>query len=69
MTQKTTISDFNFEFLTYGRYRVTYTSPKTGKQFSKVIDDMTIIDDTNNADEPKRKDLERLKRICKNGSC
>lgn len=68
MAQKATISDFNFEFLKYGRYRVTYTSPKTGKQFSKVIDDMTIIDATKNADEPKRNDLENLKRTCKNGS-
>lgn len=29
--------------------------------------DMPLIDATKNTDEPKRKDLETLKRICKNG--
>lgn len=60
---KTQISDFDFEG--YGHYKVTYTSPVTGKQWSKTTSDMTLIDATKNSDEPKRKDLERLKRICK----
>lgn len=66
MQTKTQLSDFNFQFSGYGHYRVTYTSPATGKQWSTVISDMTLIDATKNADEPKRKDLEALKRLCKN---
>ena len=66
MQTKTQLSDFNFQFSGYGLYRVSYTSPATGKQWSTVIDDMTLIDVTKNADEPKRKDLEALKRLCKN---
>ena len=65
MTQKISKYDFTFEFAGYGHYKVTYTSPVTGKQWSKTINDMTIIDDTKNADEPKRKDLEELKRKVK----
>lgn len=53
MATKTTIYDFNFEFAGYGHYKVTY--------------DMPLIDATKNADEPKRKDLEQLKRVCKDG--
>ena len=66
MQTKTQLSDFNFQFSGYGHYRVSYTSPAPGKQWSTVIDDMTLIDVTKNADEPKRKDLEALKRLCKN---
>ena len=69
MAQKITINDFNFEKSSYGRYIVTYTSPKTGKSYVGLVTDMTIIDATKNADEPKRKDLEQLKKICKNGFC
>lgn len=60
------IYDFKFEICGYGHYRVTYTSPKTGKEWSTVIDDMTLIDATKNEDNPKRKDLEILKWMCKN---
>ena len=66
MQTKTQLSDFNFQFSGYGHYRVSYTSPATGKQWSTVIDDMTLLAVTKNADEPKRKDLEALKRLCKN---
>ena len=65
MAQKISKYDFTFEFAGHGHYKVTYTSPATGKQWSKTISDMTIIDDTKNADEPKRKDLEELKRRVK----
>lgn len=60
------LSDFDFDFAGYGHYRVTYTSPVTGKSWSKTINDMTIIDKTKNEDDPKRKDLEELKRMVKN---
>ena len=61
------INDFNFQFSGYGHYRVTYTSPATGKQWSTTVNDMSLIDATKNAEEPKREDLEGLKRLCKNG--
>lgn len=66
MKTKIQLSDFNFQVSGYGHYRVTYTSPATGKQWSTTVSDMTIIDATRNADEPKRKDLEALKWMCKN---
>lgn len=64
---KTTISDFRFETAGYGCYKVTYTSPVTWKQWTAKTDDMELIDATKNADEPKRRDLETLKWVCKNG--
>lgn len=65
---KTTISltDFKFTPSGYGHYKVTYTSPKTGKQWTKITSDMPLIDVTKNADEPKKKDLNLLKSLCKN---
>lgn len=67
MRAKTTISDFRFEFAGYGHYKVTYTSPATGKSWTAKTNDMPLIDATKNADDPKRCDLETLKRVCKNG--
>lgn len=66
---KTTISisDFSFQFAGYGHYKVTYTSPVTGKNWTATTNNMPLIDDTKNADEPKKKDLEILKRVVKNG--
>lgn len=66
MKRKITIYDFDFLFAGYGHYKVTYTSPVTGKKWTVITNDMTLIDATKNADEPKKKDLERLKRLCKN---
>lgn len=65
---KTTISisDFSFSLSGYGHYKVTYTSPVTGKTWSKITSNMPLIDATKNADDPKRKDLEALKFLVKN---
>lgn len=62
---KTAIEDFTFLTAGYGHYKVTYTSPTTGKSWSRTINDMPLIDATKNAVEPKRKDLNILKRKCK----
>ncbi len=62
---KTTLSDFTFKFSGHGHYKVTYTSPVTGKEWTKTIDQMQLIDNTKNADYPKRKDLNLLKWYCK----
>lgn len=65
MGAKIEITDFRFELAGYGHYKVTYTSPTTGKQWSRTIDNMSMIDNTKNADEPKIKDLTNLKRLIK----
>ena len=67
MSTKIEKSDFSFLFSGYGHYRVTYKSPVNGKEWTTVTNDMPLIDATRNCDEPKRKDLETLKRVCKNG--
>lgn len=68
MKKKGSISiyDFRFRISGYGHYKVTYQSPTTGKEWTTLTDDMELIDATKNSDEPKRKDLEMLKWLCKN---
>jgi hypothetical protein len=63
--QTLSITNFNFYFVSYGHYKVTYTNEKNGKQYSKITTDMQLIDATRNEDSPKQKDLQRLKKICK----
>lgn len=58
-------SDFTFKPAGFGHYYVTYTSPITGKQWSKVTSNMPLIDATKNTEEPKIKDLETLKQTIK----
>lgn len=60
-------SDFTFNQTGYGRYKVTYTSPKTGKKYRCSTTDISIIDATKNEDSPKQKDLIHLKKLCKFG--
>lgn len=64
---KTTISisDFSFQISGYGHYKVTYTSPVTGKSWMATTNDMPLIDNTKNSSEPKKRDLEILKRVAK----
>ena len=59
------LSDFSFQFTGHGHYKVTYTSPVTGKSWSHTTSDMQLIDATKNSDSPKIKDLQELKRVCK----
>lgn len=66
MKRKISISDFEFKFVGYGMYKITYCSPVTGKMYSNVINNMTLIDQTKNSNCPKVKDLNFLKSICKN---
>lgn len=61
------LSDFTFQFVGNGHYKVTYTSPITGKSWTTTTNDMPLIDDTKNAEQPKKKDLLILKRVAKNG--
>jgi hypothetical protein len=64
---KLQITDFTFSFAGYGHYKVTFTSPYTGKQWTRTTDNMPLIDATKNADNPKLKDLESLKSLIKQG--
>ena len=65
MSTKIEKTDFEFRFAGYGHYKVTYQSSKTGKKWTKTINDMSLIDTTKNEEFPKRKDLEALKRAIK----
>lgn len=64
-SKRISVRDFEFRFLSYGLYRVTYTTPIRGLKYSNVISDMTIIDKTKNSDEPTQKDLIHLRQLCK----
>ena len=64
---KIQITDFSFLPAGYGHYKVTYTSPVTGTKWSNTINDMPLVDATKNAESPRRRDLETLRRICKFG--
>jgi hypothetical protein len=59
------MENFTFEFKGHGHYKVTYTSPKTSRKWSKVITDMELIDLTKNSDSPTKKDVNQLKRAVK----
>lgn len=65
MKTQISIYDFIFKISGYGHYNVTYTSPVTKKTFAKLTNNMPLIDLTKNADNPKVKDLNELKRLCK----
>ena len=59
-------ADFTFRPAGHGHYKVTYTSPVTGKYWSTVTSEMWLIDATKNEEFPKRTELEHLKWVCKN---
>ncbi len=65
MTNKIRKSDFIFTLVGYGHYAVDYTSPITGKRWHKITNDMPLIDATKNEPDPKIKDLNQLKALCK----
>ena len=65
------LEGFTFRKVSSGAYIVTYESDydrKVGRYWQNRIEDMTVIDATKNADEPKRKDVELLRRIVKRGT-
>ena len=42
---KTELKDFTFTFSGHGHYKVTYTSPTTGKEWTRTTDNMIMIDE------------------------
>jgi hypothetical protein len=65
MKSKIQLSNFQFRFVGYGHYEVTYFSPNTRKHWTTRTNNMPLIDATKNEDNPKKKDLNRLKDLCK----
>jgi len=68
MARSILLSDFDFKFTGYGHYLVTYTSPKSGNYWRYTTTNMPLIDATKNAEQPKIKDLNKLKAECKRGN-
>ena len=64
---KISIRDFVFVCQSYGLYLVTYTSPVTGHVWKTITNNMPLIDATKNSEDPKIKDLNTLKSLCKQG--
>lgn len=64
---KTTIYDFDFEIAGHGHYKVTYTSPATGKRWTTTTNNMPLIDATKNAEEPNVRIWKNLKGFVKMG--
>lgn len=58
------LSRFIFNLAGYGHYRVTYITGR-GDYWRALIDDMTSIDATKNAEWAKVADIEHLRDICK----
>lgn len=65
MKNEIKISDFEFVLRGSGSYRVTYTSPVSGKSWATIINFMPLIDATKNSENPTKKDLNHLKTLCK----
>ena len=67
--QRISIGDFGFHFAGYGHFTVTYTSPRTGKIWKFNTNDMPLVDKFKGHDDfdLKRCDLEKLRRLVKNG--
>ena len=61
--------NFSYRRLKYGQFKVTYRSPKTGKTWTFITDNSQLIDAVFNTeeDEVKQKDLQYLKKACKQG--
>ena len=54
------LSKFTFNFVGHGHYKVTYTTER-GDYWKATINDMTLIDDTKNSEEPKKKNINALR--------
>ena len=61
------INDFSYKTIGTGRYSITYISPATGKEWTATIADTWLTDATILADNPRIKDLNKLKRLIKTG--
>ena len=58
------LSKFSFAFVSYGHYKVTYTTGR-GDYWRALINDMMSIDRTKNAEWAKVDDIKHLRNLCK----
>ena len=65
MANKISKTDFTFIPAGYGHYKVTYTSPVTGKKWTTTTNKMCLTDKVLHQEYPLVKDMEELKRECK----
>lgn len=65
MKAKINKSDFSFLPAGHGHYKVTFTSPVTGKQWTVITHDMTLIDRVKNEEKPLKINMITLKHLCK----
>lgn len=65
MKNSISISDFGFIPSGYGHYKVTYTSPVTGKTWTKTTDNMPLIDKTKNANNAVKNNEANRLRVAK----
>lgn len=56
---------FDFRFAGFGQYVVTYITPICGDFWRARITDMSLIDETRNADEPTAAAFHRLRDVVK----
>lgn len=56
---------FSFRFVGFGQYVVTYTTPIRGDFWRAHITEMSLIDETKNAEEPTGAALRRLRDAVK----
>ena len=68
MANKISKTDFTFIPAGYGHYKVTYTSPTTGKKWTTTTNKMYLTDKVLHTEFPLIKDLEELKREVKRNS-
>lgn len=54
------LQNFQFTYSGYGHYKVIYYNRKRGDYWVAIIDDMTLIDATLNAEVAKAKDINLL---------
>ena len=62
------MTDFYFRFVGAGHYRLSYFSPITQKEWTKLVTDMTIVDEFKGTEtqDHTQKRLNWLKRYAKN---
>lgn len=63
--KKISLVSFDFRFAGYGQYIVTYTTSTRGDYWRARINDMSLIDDMKNAEEPTTAALYRLRDAVK----
>lgn len=62
------LHQFSFAKVSSGCYRVAYTTEFRGDYWVAIINDMTLIDATLNAEYARARDIGHLRRVVKRGA-